>query len=132
MRKANFVSSCLNPKRTLSDFGLNLELGFLSLLRLVECEYFRRCEFEFKDACPDMTPESVLRKLAKDHSTDLETHSCFIIAIREALFNRCYEVQNLPTVEALRYHWLRSCWVCQVYAQADKKSTVNPPLTEFG
>ena len=78
-----------------------------------------------------MSPENAFRYIAKDHKTDLEKHIYLIQAIRYALFKKSDE-QNLPTVHALRLHWLRFCWVCKVYAQDDKKSTVYPPLTEFG
>ena len=133
VKKVDFISSGPNLKGSLSDFDSDPELGFLSFLRLVGCEYFSKSEFEFKDMCKNMmTPENVFRYIAKDHKTDLENHTYFIQAIRDALFKRCAEEQNLPTVDALRLHWLRSCWVCKVYAQADKKSTVYPSLTEFG
>ena len=79
-----------------------------------------------------MTPENAFRYIAKDHKTDLENHIYFIHAIRDALFKKSDDEPNLLTVDALRLHWLRSCWVCKVYAQDDKKSTVYPPLTEFG
>ena len=131
-KNSEFISAGRSFKGTLGDFKGESENGFLSFLRLVGCEYFKKCQYEFKDPCPDLQPESVFKYVAKDSKTDLENHTRFIKTLREALFKRCDEEHNLPSVEALHYHWLRSCWVCKVWSQADKNSIVYPPLEQYG
>ena len=132
LKDSEFISAGRNYKGTLSDFKNEIESGFLSFLRLIGCEYFPTCSNEFKDNCPDERPETVFNHLLDQNKTDLENHTIFINALREALFKRCDAEHNLPSVEALHFHWLRSCWVCKVWSQADKNDVVYPPLDHFG
>ena len=49
-----------NFKGTFGDFDSEIEPGFLSFLILVACEYFKRCDNEFKDKCSDIKPDIAL------------------------------------------------------------------------
>ena len=43
-----------------------------------------------------------------------------------------FENEMVPSTDALHRHWKRSCWVLDVWSQADK-NTLNPKLlTEYG
>ena len=76
--------------------------------------YFKRCITEFKDICTPLTPASLFSVLSSRERTDLENHIVFIDRIREALFKGFDEEKYIPSVDALRLHWRRSCWVAQV------------------
>ena len=132
VKNSDFILADKGYTGTLNDFQVQIENGFLSFLRLVGSEYFKKCSHEFKDKCPDLKPESVFKSVSEENKTSLENHTQFINCLREALFKRCDEEHNIPNVEALHYHWLRSCWVCKVWSQADKNLVVYPPLEDFG
>ena len=132
-KNANFISSGKEPYTgTLSQLDPDTNYGFLAFLRLVACEYFRKCAVEFKNNCPDMQIETLFKYLSKSQNTPLENHVLLINTIREALFKRCDEEHNIPTVEALHFHWLRSCWVCKTWAQADENGIIYPEIDQYG
>ena len=89
------------------------ELGFLSFLRLVGAEYFKKCPIEFKGICTTLSPESLFSALYSPQQAD-KKHAAFIDKIRQALFKRFDEEKYIPSVDALRLHWRRSCWVPEV------------------
>ena len=132
VKNSDFILTDKGYTGSLKDFQVDKERGFLSFLRLVGSEYFKKCSHEFIDKCPDLKPESVFKSITEEHKSSLENHTQFINCLREALFKRCDEEHNLPSVEALYFHWLRSCWVCKVWSQADKNLVVYPPLEDFG
>ena len=78
---------------------------FLSFLRLVGAEYFKKCANEFKDICTPLTPASLFSALS---STDLENHIVFIDRIREALFKRFDEEKYIPSVDIALFYLLQS------------------------
>lgn len=132
-KNAEFISSGKAPfTGSLSQFDSQIDSGFLAFLRLVGCEYFRKCAVEFKDNCPDLQIKTLFKNLSNSQNTPLENHSLLINTIREALFKRCDEEHNIPTVEALHFHWLRSCWVCKVWSQADESEILYPEIDQYG
>ena len=113
---------------------MNGNLFFLSFLRLVGAEYFRKCANEFKDICTPLAPApaSLFSALSCTERTDLENRIVFIDRIREALFKRFDEEKYIPSVDALRLHWRRSCWAAEVWQQSDKPITEYPDLQSYG
>ena len=107
---------------------MNGNLVFLSFLRLVGAEYFKKCANEFKDIRTPLTPASLFSALSSTERTDLENHIVFIDRIREALFKRFDEEKYIPSVDALRLHWRRSCWVAEVWQQSDQHITEYPDV----
>lgn len=87
---------------------------------------------EFKTEYTDITPVSVFLAVTSDDLSDIENHTVFIDRIREALFKRFGEERYIPSVDALKFHWRRSCWVAEVWQQADQNIIVYPDLNMYG
>ena len=134
IKHIDFISKGQAPFRgMLHQTGIEWELGFLSFLRFVGSEYLKKCSIEFKYQCTgEVTPDKVYLALANKESTDIENHTIFINKIRESLFKRHDEEHYIPTVDCLRYHWRRCCWVQEIWKQADKKVVLYPNINLYG
>lgn len=63
----------------------------------------------------------------------LSFHKLWLDEIRSRTFERhAFEDSSLPFNDALRYHWLRSCWVILYWSLADQNQSVLPPVNKFG
>ena len=65
-------------------------------------------------------------------STVFEHHSKFLSIIRRASWQGVYEDTLLPSDTALSFHWLRSCWVSQVWGSALQPIFEYPDLKMYG
>ena len=139
--KASFLATlfeysefiCSNSTQTpgtLSDTDPDSN-GFLSFLRLVGCAYFRKHKAAFLPKYP--TPMSLFNSLEKDSQTHLDHHSAWLSFLRERVWSRIkYEEEMIPSDDALRRHWQRSCWVVAVWKQATQNQITYPPLEGNG
>ena len=132
-KHVDFISSGKPPfPGKLNQIKDEWELGFLAFLRLIGSEYFKKCSIEFKDVCSTLSPQSLFLALHSNANTDLENHMIFIDKLRQALFKRYDEEKYIPSVDALRLHWRRSCWVAEVWQQSDQYVIDVPNLLDYG
>ena len=43
-----------------------------------------------------------------------------------------FEIEMIPSKEALHLHWQRACWVMDMWRQADQNIMTLQPITEYG
>ena len=105
--------------------------GVLSFFRLVGCAYFRKHKTVFLPAYP--TPMSLFNSLKKDGQTHLAHHSAWLSFLRDRVWSKIsYEVDMIPSDDALLRHWKRSCWVISVWRQSTQNHITYPPLDRNG
>ncbi|XP_071951903.1 uncharacterized protein [Antedon mediterranea] len=107
------------------------ELGLLAFYRLVGCVYFQ----QHMSAFSVDTAEELFDNVSTSTSdlSDLDIHVKFLTVIRESIFHRITsEDQWMPTVDALKYHWLRTCWIALVWSQASTNLVVIPDCIKYG
>ena len=64
----------------------------------------------------------------KDGLTPLQQHTEWLHNIRQTMWDRVqFENEMVPSTDALHQHWKRSCWVLDLWSQADK-NILNPKL----
>ena len=65
------------------------------------------------------TPMSLFNSLKKDCQTQLAHHSAWLSFLRDRVWSKIsYEVDMIPSDDALLRHWKRSCWVISVWRQS--------------
>ncbi|CAH1775834.1 unnamed protein product, partial [Owenia fusiformis] len=103
--------------------------GLLAFFRLIGCLYFhsnRACLNSYD------SPEAVFKACYKDGMNIKYQHSKFLNTIRKASWKGVYEDQLLPSDDALRFHWLRSCWLAQVWSKALTPFFLFPSIEDYG
>ncbi|CAC5395272.1 KIF4 [Mytilus coruscus] len=110
----------------LSDSDNTENAGFLAFLRLVGCEYWRKCSSAFlKDRIE--SPHYLFQSVFVETLSPLENHFIWLSKIRDALYCRVpSEEFFLPSNDALFLHWKRSCW------QANQNFVHYPILNDHG
>jgi len=129
-KDAEFITGG-NSIGTLADTGLHnnqFKTGFLAFLRMVGTVYFRKNNTAFLDA----TPSSHFQ-LFQTGLTPLKCHENWLDDIRVKTGDRShFENEMVPSTEALYRHWMRSCWVINMWRQADREDMVLPSVSQFG
>ncbi|CAC5360391.1 unnamed protein product [Mytilus coruscus] len=106
--------------------------SFLSFIRLIGCEYWRKCSSAFLREKLE-TPEQLYRTVYSSNVSLKENYIAWISKIREALYSRVpSEEFYLPSFDALFLHWKRSYWVSRIWVQAYCENVQYPSLTDFG
>ena len=109
----------------------NWQLGLLSFYRLIGSLYFRAHLSAFRASSPEEFFDSVSSS-NPDRSVE-SIHINFLDAIREGHFHRiANESEWMPTADALRFHWQRSCWTAQVWSLSTEPFMDIPPFTSYG
>ena len=105
---ANFICEDSN-ERPGSLAAMNAHSGFYSFMRLIGAVYFRA----HRPAFPEYSsPESLFNSISDPNMTVEDRHTHFIECIRTAIWDRIvFEDQLLPSVDALKRHYLRAKWV---------------------
>ena len=120
---ASFINDVLQG--TLAD--THHELGFLSFVRLIGTVYFKKHLSSFKYDCP--------RPLLNSFSCSdpISQHKQWLECIRSTIWEYIeFEDELPPSWEALRRHWLRSCWVSHFWSQANNNTYHLLDVNEFG
>lgn len=110
--------------------NLNGGTGFYAFLRLIGAVYFRshRPGFPQHDS-----PESLYNSLFQSDSTAKENHTQFIEKIRTVIWERVViEDGLLPSIDALRRHYLRAVWTIGCWKQSTENKMNFPPILEHG
>ena len=117
---------------SLSDTLLDNDLhkqGFLAFLRLIGTVYFKKHAPAFESNSPESHFKSFISS-----STDVEEqHKNWLEDIRQRSWARVIkETEMVPSAEALWRHWKRSCWVIDMWRQADRNEVRVPDITTCG
>ena len=109
-------------------FDLNSQKGLYSFYRLISAVYFFKHSSAF---LPNTSPKALFDTLQVENVHD--KHLNFISEIRDKMWERIlHETEMMPNPDALKLHWLRSCWVFKLWSQATRQFLVLPPLSDFG
>ena len=107
----------------------NKERGFLSFIRLVGCCYFKKHLASFVPLYGHETPLHLFNSI----ETCPQKHDIWLKKIRDVVSERITsEEERVPMYSALWRHWLRSCWVSQLWQNShlsDVYSSLPPPQT---
>ena len=96
----------------------NREQGFLSFIRLVGTCYFKKHIAAFIANYEYSTPIQLYNSIDKSLPTE-ERHQGWLQKIRLVVSNRILnEEDRVPSYTSLWRHWLRSCWVHQMWQQS--------------
>ncbi len=128
---ADFISSGrANYPGTLADVGTGSEsIGFLSFMRLVGSVYFTKNKKWFaKD-----TPEGYFNSIAKAGHSPLQNHLEWLECIRTKIWGKTICLASeLPSGDALQFHWKRSVWVLDMWRQSLQNVVQLLPMEDFG
>ena len=103
--------------------------GFLAFLCLIGTVYFKKHATAFESSSPESHFKSFLSS-----STDVEEqHRNWLEDIRQNSWDRItFEAEMVPSTEALWRHWKRSCWVINMWRQADRNTMQVADITSCG
>ena len=117
---------------TLADTSLEGEsynTGFLAFLCLIGTVYYKKHATGFETP----SPANHFLKFSGAHTTTQQQHKTWLEDIRQTVADRStFDTEMIPSIEALYYHWKRSCWVIHMWRQGDKNQIVLKPLTDYG
>ena len=100
-----------------------------AFLRLVGCTNFNKHKTVFLPSFP--TPITLFNSLTVNSQQQPYTHHYeWIGLIRNKIWSRIEDM--IPSCEALRRHWRRTCWVSSVWKQADSNSVLYPDVHTYG
>jgi len=127
---ANFISSGRDYPGTLADTDTSSEtLGFLSFVRLVGSVYFTKNKKWFTKA----TPEAHFNSTVKPGNSPLQNHLEWLDAIRMKIWGKTASLaKELPSGDALQFHWKRSVWVLDMWRQSLQNVVKLLPMNKFG
>ena len=129
---AKFIAGVSPPTQgSLSDTKLSDDMyneGFLVFIRLIGVVYLKKNATAF-----DLdSPESHFKKFLSIADVH-QQHSAWLEGIRQNIWDRItIETQMVPSTEALWRHLKRSCWVIDMWRQAEKNTMQLTTITEFG
>jgi len=94
--------------------------GFMAFIRLIGTCYFKKHLPAFQSAKEGhTTPVHLYNSLETSLQVE-ERHRIWLQRIREIVSNRIFtEEDRVPTFTALWRHWLRSCWVSQLWQHSN-------------
>ncbi len=128
LQHASFI--CGNEHQgTLADTGLAHEHGYLAFVRMIGTLYFKKHSTGFDTP----SPAHHFSTFCDPNLTVLHQHSAWLDDIRQNIWYRVkFENEMIPSDEALRLHWTRTCWVVNMWSQANQHTMLLEPITEHG
>ena len=95
----------------------DVQTGFLSFLRLIGTVYFKKNSTGFSTN----SPQSYFNSCHSDSLDTKTNHFNWLKAIRTNIWDRTkFEDQMIPSNDALFLHWRRTCWISNMWEQADR------------
>ena len=110
-----------------------MKIGFLSFVRLIGTLYFKKHLSAFVALKCVQTPVQFFNSIAGQ--TIEERHELWYGNIRGIVSDRiCSEEERMPSYTSLWRHWLRSCWVAQMWKNSPNRDVYGalPPPDECG
>jgi len=112
----------------------NKQQGFLAFTRLVGSLYFKKHCKTFEAAKGYKTPIHLYNSIDASLQAE-ERHQLWLNQIREVVGTRIiHEEERVPSQTSLWRHWLRSCWISQMWQRSSQRDIYGslPPPTEYG
>ncbi len=107
-----------------------LKRGFLAFLRLIGTLYFKKHLSSFVSLHGVPTPNQLYNSMDPAKSVE-ERHKVWYSEIRSIVSERiCNEEERVPSYTAMWRHWLRSCWVAEMWSHSideDMYCELNEP-----
>ena len=114
---------------SLSDTLLDNDVhkqGFWAFLRLIGTVYFKKHATAFESN----SPESHFKNFISSSTDVEEQHRNWLEDIHQNSWDRItFEAEMVPSTEALWRHWKRSCWVIDMWRQADRNAMQVADIT---
>ena len=108
--------------------GDDYKQGFLAFLRLVGTVYYKKHASGFDTP----SPASHFVRFSEATNPSVHHHQ-WIDDVRQNIADRStFDNNMMPSTEALYFHWKRSCWVLNMWAQSDRNIMVLEPITDYG
>ena len=96
---------------------------------LIGTVYFKKNASGFGSA----SPAAHFKQFTDPAVTVEKWHSAWLDDIRQNISYRIkFENEMVPSHEALKLHWQRTCWVLHMWKQADSSRMVLEPITQHG
>lgn len=112
---AGFICGERNPGILSETGSLNKSNGFLSFVRLIGTCYFKKYLAAFISLYGYETPVQSYNSLDPSLQPE-QKHEKWLQIIREVISDRITnEEERVPTYTSLWRHWLRTCWVNQMW-----------------
>ena len=131
---SSFITAGNDPNTpgTLADVQFDSDqykLGYLAFIRLIGTVYFKKYSSGFQT----QSPSEHFSKFKDKGLTVQEQHSKWLDDIRQTIWYRTkFENEMIASDEILMFHWKRSCWVLNMWKQADQNEMHLQPMTSFG
>ncbi len=122
---ATFIAAGVDPIGSMGSISLNRsDCSLYSFLRLVGCAYFRLHASMFEHTSPVALYNSI------SSTGDIwDTHTKWLDLIRNGVWLRAdSEANNVPTAEALRFHWYRCLWVLGLWNSSTNNEIQLPGM----
>ena len=118
LQHASFISGRTTTGSLHQTHVITKEIGFLSFVRLVGTCYFKKHIAAFIANYNHSTPIQLYNSTDTQLSIT-ERHQAWLQKIRQTVSNRIINEQDqIPSHTSLWRHWLRSCWVHQMWQQS--------------
>jgi hypothetical protein len=106
---------------------VNFNIGYLSFIRLIGTIYFKKHNTAFSTTTPETHFNSFQTLSVK------EQHLNWLNDIRQTIWPRTkFEDEMMPSNDALYFHWKRTCWVRDMWKQADANEMEVKALSDYG
>ena len=129
---SEFITSGSTVPGTLADCSLadnSFNIGFLAFLRLIGTVYYKK----YASAFTNPTPQAHFNSFTQSDSSVKSQHIRWLDDIRNSIYDRTqFENNMIPSIEALYRHWMRACWVIDMWRQAESNEIVLKPLELHG
>ena len=124
---ACFITGTQDIPGTLADTAPDrVEEGCMSFVRLIGTIYFKKHVAQFTVN----TPRALYMSLTQSDVAPMQQHKKFTGVIRETVWSRIQFEDELPlSFDALWRHWLRACWVSNMWSQATQNHLTLQDLT---
>ena len=112
-------------KGRLSDCSTSdIRQGYLAFLRLIGTLYFKKHYSAFVSLRGIETPQHLLNSISS--TSLLDQHRAWYNDIRAVVSDRITdEDQRMPSESSIWRHWLRSCWIIQMWRNSPERDAFN-------
>ena len=127
INSTDYMGSLFNISLETEDY----QISFLSFLRLIGTAYFKK----YASAFNHTTLKAHFNTFSQqDGQTSIKLqHAKWLENIRNSIWDCTQFEDNLPpSIDALFRHWMRTCWVLDMWEQAINPEMILKPLELYG
>ena len=127
---SDFISAGTDYPGTLADITPEEEsLGFLSFARLIGTAYFKQNVASFTHR----TPQAHFNSISRSNISAKQHHLLWLDDVRSTCWVHAGSpADEMPSNDALMFHWRRSVWVIHMWHQCLKNHVELLPITKYG